>query len=188
MAMNYNWKVTLKFKVNSAKLRNPGTSKFSAATSGTLTGNWVGDLTGTRTGGASPGKYHCEYKGTKVASRIRAQLQSAPKGKVRVIFTAVPTETGVRFFPGKGNGATISCANAISNDDVPHFNPAWLFRETFSDAGKMSSNTAVITLPATILPRGSAKVKFPREIGEVDSPLRDKLAWNNVGTLSAVAR
>jgi hypothetical protein len=41
----------------------------------------------------------------------------------------------------------------------------------------------VIDLPRTALKRGTVTRAWPREIGKVDSALRAKLTWNNVGKL-----
>ena len=52
----------------------------------------------------------------------------------------------------------------------------------------MSSNNAVIVLPSTLLPRGSATVAFPNEKGSNDSPAVGRLAWSNRAETAVRAR
>ena len=184
MAMNYSWKGTAKFRVPTSALKKPGTAKFSVRGTGNLSGNWLGDFAGTQYGTASAGPYHCTYKGTLVKTTVDAQLKNGTKkGRLQIILLAKSYEFGIYFFPVKGTGVTQDCANATGAGGPAHFSPAALFRDSFNVGGQLTTQTAIIDVPATLLPRGNAKVTFPKEIGSVDSPLRPKLAWRNVGTL-----
>ena len=189
MAMNYNWKGTAKFRVPTGALKNPSSAKFSVRGTGNLTGNWLGDFAGTQYGTASAGPYHCTYKGALVKTTVYAQLKNGTKkGRLQIVLLARSYEFGIYFFPTKGTGVTQDCANSTGANGPAHFSPAALFRDSFNVGGQLTTQTATIDVPATLLPRGSAKVTFPKEIGSVNSPLRAKLAWHNVGTLSLKAR
>jgi hypothetical protein len=189
MAMNYSWKGTAKFRVPTTALKNPSKAKFSVRGTGSLSGNWVGDFAGTQFGTASAGPYHCTYKGALVKTTVDAQFRNGPKkGKLQILLFARSYETGIYFFPTKGAGVTQDCANATGAGGPAHFSPAALFRDSFNVGGQLTTQTAIIDVPSTLLPRGNVKVTFPREVGNVDSPLRPKLAWRNVGTLSLKAR
>jgi hypothetical protein len=189
MAMNYSWKGTAKFRVPINALKKPSSAKFSVRGTGSLAGSWLGDFAGTQFGTASAGPYHCTYKGTLVKTTVDAQLKNGPKkGRLQILLFARSYESGIYFFPVKGAGVTQDCANATGASGPAHFSPAALFRDSFNVGGQLTTQTAVIDVPATLLPRGSAKITFPREIGSVNSPLRAKLAWRNVGTLALKAR
>jgi hypothetical protein len=176
LALNYSWRGTLRFKV-------PAKARFLSTTSGTLRAAWTGDASGTKLSTPLSGPYHCQYAGKDVPSQVTATLTNGQaRGTVEVTLHAKGEEG---FFPSKGSGATVNCSSGYGADGPVHFEPQWLFRDTTSDHGRMTSDTAVIVLPARALNRGSVTLTWPREIGKVSSPFRAKLAWNNVGKLVA---
>jgi hypothetical protein len=189
MAMNYTWKGTAKFRIPTAALARAATATFNVLGTATLRGSWVGDYVGTQTGTPISGPYHCTYKGTNVRIQAGAQLKKArKKGKVQlVLFSQGLPYAAAGFFPTKGTGTAQSCATSIGSQGPPHFQPEALFREAFNDRGQLTNRTAMIDMPATVLPRSSVKVVFPRENGTIDSPDRPKLSWHNVGSLTARA-
>jgi hypothetical protein len=178
LAMNYSWH---------GRLRFPG---VPGKAGGTLTGTWVGDYVGTRLQPPNQGGYHCSYSGKNITITLTATLARGPGSK----HVTLTLDRGVHrqvtrfgFFPNKGGGAQVNCATSVGADGPPHFSPGWLFRDTVTDHGTLTSQQAVIVLPSTVL-KGKATVTFPREIGSVDSALRDKLNWRNVGTLKVTGR
>ena len=189
IALNYTWKGTAKARIPAAALKNPSKAKFSTRGTATLTGSWVGDLTGKQFGTVTPGEYHCSYKGTNVKIKTGFEVKTSRKrGKISLVLTSIPTSTDWGFFPAKGNGATISCANEVGSDGPPHFEPGWLFRDSYNDNLMLSYQAAVIDVPAKLLPKGTVKMTWPREVGTVNSPLRAKLDWSNLGKLTIRAR
>jgi hypothetical protein len=174
LALNYSWHGTLRFRV-------PAKARFLATTNGTLRAAWTGDSTGTKLSQPLSGPYHCKYEGKNVPSLVTATLTNGEaKGTYEVTMHAKGEEG---FFPSKGFGATVDCSTGYGAEGPAHFEPQWLFRDTTSDHAGMTSDTAVIVLPARALNRGSVTLTWPREIGKVSSPFRAKLAWNNVGKL-----
>lgn len=186
VAMNYNWHGNLRFKVPAAVLANPN-KRFSIPSSTTLFGNWVGDSTGTRSEAPNQGAYHCSYRGTNVRGIVTAVLTN---GSARGTMKIVLTEKGDDgFFPPKGRGATVSCSNAQGASGPSHFEPEWLFRDSFSDQGQLTSGTAILALPTTLLPKGSANLAFPKEVGQIrKNPLLGDFTWDNRGTLRVSSR
>jgi hypothetical protein len=178
IALNYSWKGTLRFKVPAKAFTSK--SSFVAGSSATLRANWVGDSTGTKFGAPFSGPYHCTYTGKNVPSKVLASLTTGPRGALVLTLHA---RGGEGFFPSKTNGATADCSTPYGAEGPAHFEPQWLFRDTTSDHARMTSDTAVIDLPRTALKRGTVTRAWPREIGKVDSALRAKLTWNNVGKL-----
>jgi len=189
IAVNYSWTGKGKARIPAAALKNPSRAKFSARGTATLTGSWVGDLVGKQYDTVTPGPYHCSYKGTKVTIKVGLEVRNSTKrGKVRIILTSIPSSTDWGFFPNKGQGATVSCSNSYGAEGPPHFEPSWLFRDSYNDNLVLSYMAAVIDVPATLLPKGTIKMKWPKEVGQVNSPLRAKLDWSNIGNLVIKAR
>jgi hypothetical protein len=191
LAINYKWSGTFAFKVPVKTLNDPKHARLSSTAAGTLNGTWVGDMIGTRYSPPNTGDYHCSYSGKNVRARVTAQLVSGPTARQVTIVLRSGASTSVNatgFFPDKGNGAKVACSTPVGADGPPHFEPSWLFRDTVTDHGYVSSSVAVITMPAKLLPRGRVKVRFPHEVGSVHSVERAALDWNNTGTVTAVAR
>jgi hypothetical protein len=185
LALNYNWHGNLRFKVPAAVLANPN-KRFSIPSSTTLFGAWVGDFTGERAEDPNKGAYHCAYRGANVRGAVTAVLTN---GTARGTMQIVLTESGDDgFFPGKGRGATVVCSNPVGELGPSHFEPQWLFRDSFSDRGQLTSTNATFPLPTKLLPKGAATLAFPREVGNVDSQLRGKYVWDNRGTLRVSSR
>jgi hypothetical protein len=90
-----------------------------------------------------------------------------------------PRNTRGGFFSDKGHGATVRCTSAYGAKGPPHFAPSWFFRDNLQDHGRLSSDTAIIVLPSTLLPYGSATVAFPKEKGRNNSVALGRLAWSN---------
>jgi hypothetical protein len=92
------------------------------------------------------------------------------------------------FFLPKGDGATVSCSNPVGDNGPSHFEPQWLFRDTFSDHAQLTSTAAFIIVSTKLLPKGSASLPFPHEIGSVNDTVRGKYGWDNRGTLRVTTR
>ena len=69
-----------------------------------------------------------------------------------------------------------------------HFDPAWLFRDTISDRGRLTRDTAFIGFSSKVLPRRTVKTSFPLEIGARDSTFTGDVRWRNRGTVTIKAR
>jgi hypothetical protein len=191
LAINYSWKGTFAFKVPVAQLNDPKHAHLSVRTTGTLTGTWVGDYTGTRYSAPESGKYHCSYSGKNVSTRVAVVLRAGATSRwVRVLLLSGAGKrlNSAGFFPNKGSGAKVTCANTVGNLGPPHFGPSWLFRDSIQDHGSFTSAQATIVFPATLLPRGTVKAAFPHEVGSVRSSVRAELNWKNTGRVTAVAR
>ena len=106
------------------------------------------------------------------------------RGRLLITFKA---RTG-SFFPPRGNGATINCISPYGETAPAHFDPAWLFRDTVSDRGRLTRDTAYIGFPSKVLPRGTVKTSFPLETGARDSTYTGNVRWRNRGTVTVKAR
>jgi hypothetical protein len=186
VAMNYNWRGNVRFKVPAAVLANPN-KRFSIPSKTTLFGSWTGDYTGTRAEDPNKGPYHCSYKGTNVRGNVKALLMN---GTARGTMQVVLTEDGDDgFFAPKASGATVSCSNFVGASGPPHFEPEWLFRDNFSDQGQLSSTTAIFIVPTKLLPKGATTLAYPKEVGQIrKNPLRGDFTWDNRGTLRISSR
>jgi len=180
--LSYRWSGTVKIKVPTAQLR-PG-AVLNAGGTGTLTGSWTGDYRGTKFQAPFQGPYHCTYKASNVAVHIAAFLRNGPSRKTLALWL----NRGVGFFPGSGDGAEANCSNDVGKDGPPHFEPSWLFRDAVTDHFRLTSNTAVLVLPRTLLSSGQAVTsRFPNEVGQSGGgeSLRAQVTWHNVGRLTA---
>lgn len=186
LALSYSWFGSLRFAVPARVLQDPVHAKFAVGTSATLTGSWVGELTGRKLSEPDLGPYHCDYRGTNVPARVNAQLTSGTTRGTYWIVLHPRSERG--FFPAKGGGATASCKTPVGDGGPTHFEPPWLFRDTLTDHGRFTSTTAVIVVSNKLLPRGSLTVRFPDEVGERTSPYTGNLRWSNLGHLVLRAR
>ncbi len=185
LSLSYNWTGVVTLDVPATQLRNPTRGRLSARGTAVLKGSWSGDYSGTRFAGQpNAGPYHCTYTGRNVTIRVSATLRNGPSSKV--IYIVLTRSKG--FFPPKGSGAEVSCANPVGEEGPPHFEPEWLFRDNVSDHYRLSATTAYIVLPRTILTGGSATTTFPREIGSAEVSLGPKIDWHNVGRLVAKKR
>lgn len=173
-AIKYSWTGVAAFKV-------PARKTFSVLSKATLVGTWTGDYRGTRFAGQpNPGDFHCTYAGKNVKITVTAQLVTDGARKVDVVLTR---NTG--FFPA-ATGA--NCSNEVGTEGPSHFSPSWLFRDTVTDHYRLSSSTAVLVLPRTVLNGGTATAKFPNEVGSNTITLKGKVSWHNVGRLRATVR
>jgi len=174
VAMKYDWKGSATFAV-------PATKTFSLKGTATLVGNWTGDYHGTRFEGQPyPGDFRCSYTGASVRVRVVTQLISTGGKTVDLV---VNNDHG--FFAVKGAGVKTDCTNAIGADGPPHFSPSWLFRDSFNDHNRLSSSTAFMTLPRSVLSGATATTRFPNEVGSSTVTLTAELKWHNVGRLTA---
>jgi len=184
-ALRYNWRGTFNFNVPTRALKNPGKVKFKTRATGTLQGSWVGALSGTVVEGFSEGPYRCEYKGSNVATPVSAELSNG-KTRGRLLIT-LRAQRG-SFFAPSGSGASINCISAYGRTAPPHFDPGWLFRDTYSDRGRLTRDTAFIGFASKALPRGTVKTTFPNETGARDSSYTGNVRWKNRGTVTVRAR
>jgi hypothetical protein len=184
-ALSYSWRGVLKFKIPTAALKKPATRKFRVPSSTTLVASWDGVLEGQKLTGFAQGPYRCEYHGKGVKAAVTALLTNGVKRGTLDLFLHPRAQE--QFFAPTGEGATVNCTTNYGAEGPPHFGPNWLFRDTTSVRNGnrywMTSNTAIITVPTKLLPRGSAKLVFPREVGGRDSPFIGKLNWKNLGKL-----
>jgi hypothetical protein len=187
LALKYRWSGALKFNIPVKALKNPARAKFKARARTTLHGSWSGVFTGRKLTGFDAGPYRCEYTASDVPASVDALLSNGKKrGTLQLVLH--PAGGSEQFFPPKGQGATVNCTTARGDLGPTHFGPNWLFRDTVTDHGFLSSDTAVIDLPSKLLPRRSITVSFPREVGKRDSPFIGKINWNNRGKLVVRAR
>jgi hypothetical protein len=185
LALRYTWTGRFTFNVPARVLKNAGRVKFKVRSKGTLRGNWVGVLTGTVVEGFAEGPYRCEYKGSSATAPVIAELSNAKtRGRLLVTLRAVRGS----FFSSSGTGASINCISAYGQSAPPHFDPGWLFRDTYSDRGKLTRDTAFIGFPSKALPRGTVKTTFPNEVGARDSNFTGNVRWKNRGVVTVKTR
>ena len=184
-ALRYNWSSTLKFNIPTRILNNPTRAKFKVRTSGTLRGSWTGVLSGTVFEGFAEGPYRCEYKGSNVTTPVTAELSNgATRGRLLITLYA---RRGT-FFASSGTGTSIDCISPYGKTAPPHFDPGWLFRDTYTDRGRLSRDTAYIGMTTNVLTRKSGKVTFPNEVGARDSNFTGNIRWKNRGVLNVKTR
>lgn len=184
-ALKYGWSGVLKFKIPTTALKHPGKTKFRVPSHTTLVASWDGVLEGQKLTGYMAGPYRCEYHGKGVKAAVTALLTNGVKGGTLDLYLHPRNQE--EFFPPKGEGASANCTTTYGTEGPPHFAPSWLFRDTTEIRNGnrywLTSNTAIITVPTRILPRGSARITFPREVGGRDSPFVGKIDWKNLGKL-----
>lgn len=181
-ALRYSWRGTLKFTIPARVLKDPAKARFKVNSRTTLQANWDGVYEGRKVTGLDAGPYRCAYKGTDVAAPVSAILQNGKrKGVLRL--TLHPRTVSGTFFAMKGEGATANCTTSRGELGPPHFGPNWLFRDTVTEKGFLTADTAVIDVSSTLLPRRSVTVTFPREVGKRNSEFTGNLRWNNRGKL-----
>jgi hypothetical protein len=183
LLLRYRWRGTLEFAVAAPMLADARHRRLSASTRGTLTASWTGRYR-TRKGDAVS---TCTYRGTDAAARVSAKL-AAGRRRGSVELRLHPLGIAQRFFPDQSRRAVVSCSPGLVQTKPAHFAPSWFFRDSLQDHGRLSSDTAIIVLPGTVLPRGSATVAFPHERGRNDSPALGHLAWDNRAQTAVQAR
>ena len=171
LAMHYRWHGTISFAV-------PRQSRFSALRATKLRASWDGTYR-NRSGGVLS---TCTYRGARVTAHIVARLSTG----------RAPRTLELTFHPRSGSGffsdGRVRCSKGTAQSAPLHFAPSWFFRDNLQDHGRLSSQTAVLVLPAKLLPRGSATLTFPFERGRNDSVAVGRLAWHNRGTTTVQAR
>jgi hypothetical protein len=182
LSLTYRWHGTIGFDIGRALLRDPAHRGLTVTRRATLSASWSGTYRGRRSGVLTT----CTYGGSKVRAAVVARL-AAGRAKGTLELTFHP-RAGTGFFPDRGGGATVRCGGGPEQSAPLHFAPSWFFRDNLSDHGRLTSQSAVLVLPATLLPRGSATITFPRERGTNDSVALGHLGWNNRGKASIEAR
>ena len=172
LALHYQWRGTIAFAL-------PQSRRFSVARAATLRASWDGTYTSKRGRVTST----CAYRGARVASRVVARLATGrARGSVELTFHP---RAGRGFF----SDGRVRCSAGTAQGAPLHFAPSWFFRDNLQDHGRLSSQTALLVLPAKrLLPRARATIVFPLERGRNDSAAVGRLAWNNRGTVSITAR
>ena len=174
VSLRYRWHGALTFQVAPSALRDPKHRMLAATSTTTLIASW----TGTYRNKKGDALTTCRYSGAKVKSRVTATLnRGRADNTVELRFHPRGDRRG--FFTDRGRGAVVRCSAGYTQSAPSHFAPSWFFRDNLQDRGRMSSDNAVIVLPSTLLPRGSATVAFPNEKGHNDSPALGHLAWSN---------
>jgi hypothetical protein len=176
LVLDYRWHGAVRFAVPMRLLTDPKHRGLSVSSAATLVASWSGNYRRKEAGAVTT----CRYSGASVRSRITAKL-----GKGRAANTLEltwhPGTAGSGFFSDKGRGAVVRCSSGYTQSAPAHFAPSWFFRDNLQDHGRFSSDTAIIVLPNTLLPRGSATVAFPNERGRNDSEAVGHIAWSNRG-------
>ncbi len=183
LALEYHWHGAFEFPVAAGVLDDPKHRRLSVASGATLVASWTGNYRSRKGESVTT----CRYRGTKVTSRVTARLAHGRAGNT-IELTLHPRLPGRGFFADKGHRAVIRCSAGYRQSAPPHFAPSWFFRDNLQDHGRLSSDTAVVVLDGTLLPRGSATVAFPSEKGRNDSLAVGHLAWNNKGETAVRAR
>ena len=181
LTLEYHWHGALRFDVAVPVLKDPRHRRLSVTSVGTLVASWTGQYTSK---GGSPST--CRYRGTNVKSNVTARLGRGTAGNTLEL-TLHPRGTG-GFFSDKGRGAVVLCTSGYEQSAPLHFAPSWFFRDNLQDHGRLSSDTAIIDLPSTLLPDGLATVAFPNERGRSDSVALGHFAWDNRAQTAVRAR
>ncbi len=172
LALDYHWHGTLRFAVGIPLLNDPAHKGLSVSSNATLVAAWTGHSSSTKLGETSS----CKYRGLKVRAPVTARLA---KGRAGNTLEVILHPRGAHFFSDRGHGATVHCSSAYGAGGPSHFAPSWFFRDNLQDHGRLSADTAIIVLPSTLLPYGSATVAFPNERGRNASAAIGRIAWSN---------
>ena len=172
LALRYRWLGTIAFDV-------PTSGRLSASRAATLTAGWSGTYT-DKVGGVL---MTCTYGGAHIRSAVTAKLARGRKASTLEL----------TFHPRGGRGffaAGMSHCDGGRSGPVapPHFAPSSFFRDALQDHGRLTSDTAIVVLPAALLRGGKATITFPFEQGRNDSPALGHLGWNNRGTATVSVR
>ena len=171
LALRYRWFGTVAFDVAAGV-------RLSSAGATTLTAGW----SGTYTDSAGGVTLTCTYGGAHVKSAVTAKL--ARGRKANTLELTFHPRGGRGFFAAGGS----TCEGGIGPSAPPHFAPSSFFRDRLQDHGRLTSDTAILVLPAKVLARGKTTIAFPYERGRNDSPALGRLGWNNRGTTTVAAR
>jgi hypothetical protein len=171
LALRYRWFGTIAFDVSTS-------GRLSATRAATLTAGWSGTYT-DKVGGVL---LTCTYGGAHVRSAVTAKLARGRKANTLEL-TFHPRRGPGFFAPGKSE-----CEPAAGPNALPHFAPSSFFRDSLQDHGRMTTDTAILVLPAKLLPHGKATIAFPFERGRNDSVALGQLGWNNRGTTTLAVR
>ena len=171
LALRYRWFGTIAFDV-------PAGGRPSATRSAMLTAGWSGTYT-DKVGGVV---LTCTYGGAHVRSVVTAKL--ARGRKAGTLELTLHPRGGRGFFAAGGS----ECDGGIGPSTPPHFAPSSFFRDRLQDHGRLTSDTAILVLPAKLLAGGRATIAFPYEQGRNDSPALGHLGWNNRGTTTIALR
>jgi hypothetical protein len=182
LALTYRWHGTIGFDIGRALLRDATHRGLTVTRRTTLSASWSGTYRGRRGGVLTS----CTYSGSRVRAAVVARLATG-RAKNTLELSFHP-RAGDGFFRDRGGRATVRCGGGAEQSAPLHFAPSWFFRDNLSDHGRLTSQSAVLVLPATLLPRGAATIAFPRERGTNDSVALGHLGWNNRGTTSIEAR
>jgi hypothetical protein len=178
LSLRYRWHGTVGFAIPRGRLRDPQHRGLTVARSATLYASWSGTYRGRRSGVLTT----CTYSGSKVRAAVVARI-AAGRAKGTIELTFHP-RAGSGFFRDRGGRAAVRCGGKAVQSAPLHFAPSWFFRDNLQDHGRLTSQHAVLVLPGTLLPRGSATISFPLERGSNDSVALGHLGWNNRGTTS----
>lgn len=180
LSLTYRWHGTIGFDIARALLRDASHRGLTVTDKATLSASWSGTYRGRRGGVLTT----CTYGGSKVRAAVVARLATGrAKGTLELTFH--PRGSG--FFRDRGGRAKVRCGKTEQSAPL-HFTPSWFFRDNLQDHGRLTSESAVLVLPATLLPLGSATISFPLERGSNDSVALGHLGWNNRGATSVEAQ
>jgi hypothetical protein len=182
LALTYRWHGTIGFDIRRALLRDATHRGLTVTRRAMLSASWSGTYRGRRGGVLTS----CTYSGSRVRAAVVARLATG-RAKNTLELSFHP-RAGDGFFRDRGGRATVRCGAGAEQSAPLHFAPSWFFRDNLSDHGRLTSQSAVLVLPASLLPRGSATITFPHERGTNDSVALGHLGWNNRGTTSIEAR
>jgi hypothetical protein len=175
LALRYRWHGTIGFDIPRARLRDPQHRGLTVARATTLSASWSGTYRGRRGGVLTT----CTYSGSKVHAAVLARIAAGrSNGTLELTYHS---RGGNGFFRDRGGRATVRCNGPAEQSAPLHFAPSWFFRDNLQDHGRLTSQNAVLVLPATVLPRGSTTISFPVERGSNDSVALGHLGWNNRG-------
>ncbi len=175
LSLSYRWHGTIGFDIARALLRDATHRGLTVTRRATLSASWSGTYRARRGGVLTT----CTYSGSRVRAAVVAKLATG-RAKNTLELTFHP-RAGTGFFRDRGGRATVRCSAKVEQSAPLHFAPSWFFRDNLQDHGRLTSQSAVLVLPATLLPRGSATITFPLERGSNDSVALGHLGWNNRG-------
>jgi len=171
LALRYRWFGTIAFDMRTG-------GPLSATRATTLTAGWSGTYT-DKVGGVL---LTCTYGGAHVRTAVTAKLARG-RGANTLELTFHP-RGGRGFFAGGSR----QCGGRAGPSAPPHFAPSSFFRDNLQDHGRLTTDTAILVVPATLLRGGEATIAFPNEQGRNDSVALGHLGWDNRGTTTVTSR